>query len=92
MCLHFVVASLGVDVGLLVAATIAIAGVILTAIPITPAGLGAVETGMLGLFVVVGVPETMAVIVVFFYRLISYWSLVVLGAADYVFKVAGKRI
>ena len=83
VCLYFVILSLNLAIPLMTAITIAIAGIILTAIPFTPAGLGAVEVGLFGLFVMVGVTEPISISIVFFYRLITYWSLVIFGAIDY---------
>ena len=83
ICLYFVLLSLDIILPINIVIAIALAGILLTAIPITPAGLGAVEAGMLGLFVAVGVSQPMAITAIFFYRIITYWSLVIFGAINY---------
>ncbi|MBA3350085.1 MAG: flippase-like domain-containing protein [Actinobacteria bacterium] len=46
---------------------------LLTALPVTPGGLGLVEAGLAGTYVAFGVPSEIAIVVVLAYRLISYW-------------------
>ena len=83
ICLYFVILSLDIIIPINIVIAIALVGILLTAIPLTPAGLGAVEAGMLGLFVAIGVTQPMAITAIFFYRIITYWSLVIFGAIDY---------
>jgi len=44
-------------------------------------GVGVVESGMVGLYVLLGVPKTGAVIVVLVYRLLSFWLPTLIGIA-----------
>jgi glycosyltransferase 2 family protein len=44
-----------------------------------PGGLGVVETGMVGLYTAVGVPNATAVIVVLLYRVLSFWLPTIVG-------------
>ncbi len=86
--LYFVVKALGfpdIDLGFSGAMFVALIGSLLTAIPLTPGGLGLVELGMLG--VLTGVfnasrPHAAAVILVD--RTISVFSIVVIGSIAYV--------
>jgi uncharacterized protein (TIRG00374 family) len=56
----------------------------LTAVPLTPAGLGVVELGIAGLLTVVyGVPATEAGAIILVDRAISVLSIIVLGAVAY---------
>jgi hypothetical protein len=59
---------------------------LLTAVPITPAGLGFVESGLVGLVLlsgdlglITGVTREIALAVALLDRSISYWSLIVVG-------------
>jgi uncharacterized protein (TIRG00374 family) len=44
-------------------------------------GVGVVETTMVGLYAVLGVPTTIAVVVVLVYRLFSFWMPTLAGIA-----------
>ncbi len=54
-------------------------GALLGFIPLTPGGLGFVETGLTGLLVLAGVSGQAAVVAVLAYRLISFWLPLPLG-------------
>jgi uncharacterized protein (TIRG00374 family) len=86
--LLFVVEALGfkdVHLGVSGAFFVALAGSLLTAVPLTPAGLGVVELGVAGLLTVVyGLPATEAGALVLVVRAISVLSIIVLGAIAYV--------
>ena len=94
--LFFVIAALGaLDVGMLSPAIIifvALAAALLTALPITPAGLGAVEFAIVGVLLIVGVDESLAFSIAILDRLISYWSLLLFGGVNYAFtNKRGKK-
>lgn len=55
---------------------------ILTLVP-TPGGLGAVEGGLTGILIFVGLSPGVALAIVIMDRLVSYWGLIITGAADY---------
>lgn len=59
-----------------------VASSILTLVP-TPGGLGAVEGGLTGILIFVGLQPGLALAIVILDRVVSYWALVITGAADY---------
>ena len=65
---------------------------LLTALPITPGGLGLVEAGMAGTYTAFGVPGEIAVVAVLGYRLVSYWLPVIAGIPPYIRGVSKKRL
>jgi hypothetical protein len=91
--LYLVVAALGfpdVHLGLSGAFFIALSASLLTAIPITPAGLGFVEGAVVGLLTLVyGVPQTEALAITVVDRTISVLTIIVLGAIAY--AISPKR-
>ncbi|HEY7828690.1 MAG TPA: flippase-like domain-containing protein, partial [Candidatus Limnocylindrales bacterium] len=86
--LYFVVEALGfpdVHLGISGAFFVALTGSLLTAVPFTPAGLGIVEAGIVGvLSLVYNVPQTEALTIVLVDRAISVLSVVILGSILYV--------
>jgi glycosyltransferase 2 family protein len=69
---------------------VALASALLTTLPVTPAGLGFVESSIVGILVLAarfglapGVDENVATSVAILDRLISYWSLVAVGFVLY---------
>ncbi len=56
---------------------------VLTTIPFTPGGLGLVEVGLLSLMVYLGIPKADAAAVVLVDRLLSYYSIAILGFVVY---------
>lgn len=91
--LYLVVAALGfqdVSLGLSGAAFVALIGSLLTAVPLSPAGLGVVELGVVGILVTAyGVPITEATTIALVDRTISVFSIIVLGSLAY--AVSPKR-
>jgi glycosyltransferase 2 family protein len=87
---YFVIQALGfsdVHLGVSGAFFVALAGSLLTAVPLTPAGLGIVELGVAGLLTVVyGVSPTEAGAIILVDRAISVLSVIVLGSIAYVFS------
>ena len=88
MRLYFVIAALGfteVHLGISGAFFVALAASLLTAIPFTPAGLGIVELGVLGIFTVIyGIDQTDAAAIILVDRTISVFSIWVFGSVAYV--------
>lgn len=90
--LYFVILSLGLaGISFPVVLFTAIAGSLLTSLPGTPAGLGLVESVIIGILLissnlglVTGVDEGLATSVAILDRTISYWSLVVFGLVAYI--------
>lgn len=91
--LYFVIQALGfpdVEMGISGAFFVALIGSLLTAVPLSPAGLGAVELGVSAVLTLVyGVPAQQAATIVIVDRVISVFSIIVLGGILYV--VSGKR-
>jgi glycosyltransferase 2 family protein len=87
MRLYFVVQALGlpdVHLGISGAFFVALAASLLTAVPLTPAGIGFVETGVVGLLTVVyGVSETDALAITLVDRAISVLSIIAIGSVVY---------
>ncbi len=75
--------AVNLHVGFAVATFVAAAASLLTAVPFTPAGLGAVETGIVGVLQFVGVERNVAASVAVIDRVIGYWSILLLGGVVY---------
>lgn len=86
--LYFVILALGfgdLRLGLSGVMFVALIGSLLTAVPLTPAGLGAVEGGVWAVLVTVfGVAGSQATAILLIDRTISVFSIVVLGSIAYV--------
>jgi uncharacterized protein (TIRG00374 family) len=72
---------------------VALAAALLTTLPFTPAGLGLVESGIIGILLLAGslglitdIDKNLATSVAILDRTISYWSLIVVGAVVYAFS------
>jgi uncharacterized protein (TIRG00374 family) len=93
MRLYLVVQALGfpdVALGISGAFFVAFIGSLLTAVPLSPAGLGVVELGVVGVLVAAyGVPVTEATTIALVDRAISVFSIIVIGSM--VYAVSGKR-
>lgn len=91
--LLFVVDALGfpdVHLGISGAFFVALTGSLLTAVPLTPAGLGVVETGVVAILTLVyRVPQTEALAITLVDRSISVLSIIILGSI--VYAVSPKR-
>ncbi len=74
----------GVSLGISGAFFVAFIGSLLTAVPLSPAGLGIVELGVVGVLVAAyGIPVTEATTIALVDRLISVFSIIVIGAVVY---------
>jgi hypothetical protein len=94
--LLFVVEALGFDISLGISGAffVALVASLLTAVPFTPAGLGIVEAGIVGLLTVIyGADATEAATIAVVDRAISVLSVIVLGFIAYVLspKTKGNR-
>jgi uncharacterized protein (TIRG00374 family) len=72
---------------------VALAAALLTTLPVTPAGLGFVESAIVGILLLAagvglapGIDENVATSVAILDRTISYWSLIVVGLVFYAFS------
>jgi uncharacterized protein (TIRG00374 family) len=90
--LYVVAAAVGGPVSVAGALVVALAASLLTAVPITPAGLGFTEVGMVVMLGWLGVDVTTATGITLLFRLINYWSIVVLGFVLYVFGYARDQL
>jgi glycosyltransferase 2 family protein len=93
MRLYLVVQALGlpdVHLGISGAFFVALSASLLTAVPLTPAGIGFVEGGVVGLLTIVyGVSQTDALAITLVDRAISVLSIIVLGSIAY--AISPKR-
>lgn len=78
--LYFV--SMSVSAGLTIAAAlfVALLASLLTVVPVTPAGLGFVELGIVGTLTLLGVVQQTAASVALLDRVVAYWSVILIGA------------
>ncbi|MCC6314623.1 MAG: flippase-like domain-containing protein, partial [Thermomicrobiales bacterium] len=80
----FVAISLDAGIPFAAAMFIAMMGSLLTALPITPAGLGVVEAGTTAVMVgVLGMNPALAISIVLLDRVVAYWLLIAIGLALY---------
>jgi uncharacterized protein (TIRG00374 family) len=93
MRLYLVVQALGmpdVHLGISGVFFVALSASLLTAVPLTPAGIGFVEGGIVGLLTIVyGVPQTEALAITLVDRTVSVLSIIVLGSIAY--AISPKR-
>lgn len=82
--LYCVLQGLNIHLGLSVIVFIALASSLLTTIPFTPAGLGAVEGTMVFVLTTFAVEKNLAGSVAILDRVISYWSIIFFGAIVYI--------
>lgn len=83
----FVAWSLGTVLPGSTALALALLSSLATVSPLTPAGLGIVEVLLISLLPLVGVPENTAAAVVVLDRVISYFSLIIVGLPLYILSV-----
>jgi uncharacterized protein (TIRG00374 family) len=91
--LYLVVQALGlpdVHLGISGAFFVALSASLLTAVPLTPAGIGFVEGGIVGLLTLVyGIPQNEALAITLVDRTVSVLSIIVLGSIAY--EISPKR-
>jgi uncharacterized protein (TIRG00374 family) len=92
--LYFVIRALALpDVGLGISSSVfvALAAALLTAIPLTPAGFGFVEAGIIGVLYLYGVPQEPAAAVALVDRGLTVVSVIIFGGILYAFsKTVGR--
>lgn len=76
--------ALGADVSFETATFVALMSALLTTLPITPAGIGVVETFMITVLYWTGINHSMGTSIALLDRVIGYWSIVVVGLILYV--------
>jgi uncharacterized protein (TIRG00374 family) len=77
-----------VDIGIIPVLFISTSSALLTAVPFTPSGLGAVELGMVGLLAFVGIGGSLAYPIIIWDRLIAHWSQLFFGVILILFSKA----
>ena len=90
--LYFVIHALGlpeVDLGISASVFVALAAALLTAMPLTPAGVGFVEAGIVGALLIYGVSPEHAAAVALTDRAISILSVIILGGILYAVQRQG---
>lgn len=92
--LYFVIRALALpEVGLGISASVfvALAAALLTAIPLTPAGFGFVEAGIVGVLALYGVVQEPAAAVALVDRALSIGTVIILGGILYAFSRKVRR-
>jgi glycosyltransferase 2 family protein len=92
--LYFVIQALALpEVGLGISASVfvALAAALLTAIPLTPAGFGFVEAGIIGVLALYGVTDEPAAAVALVDRALSIITVIILGGLLYAFSAKIRR-
>lgn len=79
LCLAAAAAAFGMHVGILTLAGIYLGVQLVRQVPITPGGIGLIETGLLAGFAALGAPTATAAAVVLTYRILSCWLLIPIG-------------
>ena len=87
---YFVCKSMDVGIQLLPVLFISTCSALLTAVPFTPSGLGAVELGMVELLAFVGIGKTVAFPLIVWDRLIAHWSQLFFGIVLVLFSGAAN--
>jgi uncharacterized membrane protein YbhN (UPF0104 family) len=86
----FIAWSLGTVLPPSTALFIALAGSLAAVWPFTPAGLGVVEATLVYLLTLAGVSADTAAAIVLLERVVSYWSLIVVGIPLYIKQMRGE--
>jgi glycosyltransferase 2 family protein len=92
--LYFVIHALdipGVNLGISASIFVALVAALLTAMPLTPAGIGFVEAGIAGALLIYGVSPESAAAVALTDRGISILSVIVIGGVVYLFSGKVRR-
>ena len=92
--LYFVIHALGipgVDLGISASVFVALVAALLTAMPLTPAGVGFVEAGIAGALLIYGVSPEHAAAIALTDRAISILSVIVTGGIVYLFSGKVRR-
>ncbi len=76
--------ALHMDIPLALALFVALAGSLVTAVPALPGGLGLVESGTIAVLLWFGVDQHTAISLAFLDRIISYWSVILIGIVAYI--------
>jgi uncharacterized protein (TIRG00374 family) len=83
---YFVCKAMGVEIALSSTIFVTLFAMLLTVFPFTPAGLGAVELGMLKLLGFVGITGQIVYPLIIWDRIIAHWSQILLGIVFVLFS------
>ncbi len=75
--------AFGVHVPLAVVVQGFFLGMVANLIPLAPAGVGAVDAGMIGAFVLFGIPEDTVFPAILVYRLVAFWMPIPFGVVAF---------
>ena len=89
--LYATAAAVGAPVSIAGALVVALAASLLSTVPITPAGLGFTEAGMVVMLGWLGLDVATATAATILFRIINYWSIVAFGFVLYVFGRERRR-
>ncbi len=90
--LYVTAGAVGTHVSVVGILVVALAASLLTAVPITPAGLGFAEAGMVLMLQWLGLDLPTATVITLLFRVINYWSIVILGFVLYIFGGSVYRL
>lgn len=90
--LLFVILALGLKSSIAIIIFTALSASLLTSLPITPAGLGAVELAIVAMLGFAGVDSDSAMSAALLDRFISYWSILIFGALLYIKSTKTRNI
>lgn len=90
--LYLTAAAVGTPVSVTGALVVALVASLLTTVPFTPAGLGFAEAGIVIMLQWLGLDAASAGAATLLFRLITYWSIVVLGFVLYGLSRGGERL
>lgn len=81
--LYFVLLSLSVTIPFSLVIFTLIVSALLSTLPITPSGAGAVELAVAGVLILIGIESSLAITIAILHRLVDYWSLLITGSILY---------
>jgi uncharacterized protein (TIRG00374 family) len=89
-CLMLIAAAFGADLRWVHLAGVYLTVQVIRQIPLTPGGIGVIEASLLAGLVTAGAPAALAVGIVVGYRLVSFWLMLPVGLAGYLYLRAAK--
>jgi len=82
--MYLVILALGESINFWLVVFVTLAASLLTAVPLTPGGLGTVELGIIGIFALTGIEPSLAFSITILYRIVIYWSHIMMGLPVYI--------
>ncbi len=81
---YFILLSLNVSIPFSLVIFTLIVSALISTLPITPSGAGAVELAVSGVLILIGLESSLAITIAILHRLVDYWSLLITGSILYV--------